>query len=50
MRNEIPSTVIAIVAEYVANSETHATLDSLFMHAGAPGDPPTSSKITKALE
>ena len=49
MRREIPSAVIAVVAEQAANSETHATLDSLFMYAGASGEPPAGSKHAKAL-
>ncbi|MFA7257726.1 MAG: abortive infection family protein [Kiritimatiellales bacterium] len=50
MRREIPSAIIAVVAEQTANFETHAKLDSLFMYAGAPGDPPIGSKHAKALE
>lgn len=50
MKREIPSAVIATVAETVSENETHATLDSLFMYAGAPGDPPQGSKHAKALE
>jgi len=50
MRRPIPSAVIVIVAEEAPNSETHATLDSLYTYAGAPGDPPLGSKPTKALE
>jgi hypothetical protein len=49
MRHEIPAPVIAVVAEIIASSETHATLDALFMYAGAPGDPPQGSKPAKAL-
>lgn len=49
MRREIPSPVISVVAEVIVSSETHATLDSLFMYAGAPGDPPPGSKQAKAL-
>ncbi|MFZ0944569.1 MAG: abortive infection family protein [Syntrophobacteraceae bacterium] len=49
MRHDVPSSVIAIVAEQVANSETHATLDSLFMYVGATGEPPEGSKHAKAL-
>ena len=49
MRREIPSPVIAVIAEVIVSSETHATLDSLFMYADAPGDPPTGSKQAKAL-
>jgi hypothetical protein len=50
MRHTIPASIIATVAEMVSARETHATLDSLFMYAGAPGDPPDGSKKTKALE
>lgn len=50
MRREIPSAVIAVVAEVASIAETHATLDSLFMYAEAPGDPPAVSKHAKALE
>lgn len=49
MRTLIPAPVIAIVAEIASSRETHATLDSLFMYAGAPGDPPPESKHAKAL-
>jgi hypothetical protein len=50
MRETIPAPVMAVVAEAVAAAETHATLDTLFMYAGAPGDPPEGSKHAKALE
>lgn len=49
MNKLIPAPVIAVVADLIALSETHATLDNLFMYAGAPGDPPPSSKPAKAL-
>ena len=49
MRTLIPAPVIAVVAEITSSRETHATLDSLFMYAGAPGEPPTGSKHAKAL-
>lgn len=49
MRREIPQAVIAVVAEVVSNHETHATMDGLFMYAGAPGNPPEGSKHAKAL-
>jgi hypothetical protein len=39
-----------VVAEITSSRETHATLDSLFMYAGAPGDPPPDSKHAKAME
>ena len=49
MRREIPSPVISVVAEFVSSKESHASLDSLFVYADAPGDPPEGSKHTKAL-
>lgn len=50
MRKVIPSPVLAIVAEIASQRETHASMDSLFMYAGAPGDPPEGSKWVKAQE
>ncbi|MBI5861713.1 MAG: abortive infection family protein [Rhodocyclales bacterium] len=50
MPTPIPAAVIAVCAEIMARRETHATLDSLFMYAGAPGEPPEGSKHAKALE
>lgn len=50
MRRLIPAPLIAVVSEAVSSWETHATLDSLFLYAGAPGDPPLGSKHAKALE
>lgn len=50
MRREIPSAVIAVIADITSKTETHATLDGLFMYAGAPGDPPTDNKHAKAIE
>lgn len=49
MRREIPAPVISVVAEFVSSHESHATLDSLFAYADAPGDPPPESKHAKAL-
>ena len=49
MRKNIPAPIIAVVSELVSEYETHATLDSLFMHAGAPGEPPPESKHAKAM-
>lgn len=46
----IPSYVISAVADTISQSETHASLDSLFMYANAPGEPPEGSKAVKALE
>lgn len=50
MSPPIPAAVIAVCAEIMARRETHATLDSLFMYAGAPGEPPEGSKHAKAME
>jgi len=49
-RKVIPSALLSVCARIIARRETHATLDSLFTYAGAPGDPPDGSKDTKALE
>jgi hypothetical protein len=50
MSNLIPSPLISAVADIVIERETHASLDSLFLHGGAPEDPPAGSKHVKALE
>lgn len=46
----VPQYVLAAIADAVSEAETHASLDSLFMYAEAPGDPPDGSKPVKALE
>lgn len=46
----VPAYVLAAIADAVSEAETHASLDSLFMYAEAPGDPPEGSKPVKALE
>lgn len=50
LRQLIPAPVISVLADISSSCETHATLDSLFMYASAPGDPPEGSKYVKALE
>lgn len=50
MRKEIPAPVIAVLAKYLPEIETHASLDNLFLHADAPGDPPGGSKPAKTQE
>lgn len=50
MRRLIPAPVIAVCAEVLSRRETHASLDNLFMYAGAPGEPPEGSKWIKAQE
>lgn len=49
MHQKIPGPVLAVCAEIIATRETHAKMDSLFMYAGAVGDPPPGSKPAKAL-
>ena len=48
MRKEIPAPVIAVLSENLPGLETHASLDNLFLHADAPGEPPEGSKPVKA--
>ncbi|CAN7780979.1 abortive infection family protein [Cupriavidus necator] len=50
MRTLIPSPVIAVVAEILERRETHATMNSLFWYADAPGDAPEGNKRAKATE
>lgn len=50
VRKLIPSPVLATVADIASQRETHASMDSLFMYAGAPGEPPEGSKTVKAQE
>ena len=46
----IPQSVIGMLGEIVPESETHASIDSLFMYAEAPGDPPDENKSVKVME
>lgn len=48
MRVLIPGVVIGVLSEVISNLETHASMNSLFMYAGAPGDAPEGSKQVKA--
>lgn len=50
MRKEIPSYVISVLSEVISDAETHATLNSLFMYADAPGDAPEGNKQFKVQE
>ena len=49
MRKEIPAPVIAVLADTLFDIESHAGLDSLFLYADAPGEPPEGSKPVKTL-
>jgi len=50
MRIEIPSFVISVLSDVIPQAESHATLDSLFMYADAPGDAPVGNKQFKVQE
>src|SRR4051812_41591634 len=49
MLKQIPAPLIAAFSEIAAARETHASIDNLFVYAGAPGDPPQGSKRDKSL-
>lgn len=50
MQNQIPTFVISVLSDVIDQSETHATLNALFMYAEAPGDPPEGNKRVKVQE
>src|SRR5437588_4965280 len=50
MRKLIPQFVIGALADVIPSWESHASVDSLFMYANAPGDPPEGSKPVKVEE
>ncbi|WP_120966791.1 abortive infection family protein [Comamonas sp. lk] len=50
MRQTIPAPVISACVEVISRRENHSSLNNLFMHAGAPGDPPIGAKPAKCLE
>lgn len=47
MAKLIPAPVMALLSSSLAEFETHATLNELFLHADAPGDAPPGSKSAK---
>jgi len=47
--NKIPHSVIGVAAKALAETYTHSSLDSLFLAAGFPGDPPPGNKVDKSL-
>lgn len=49
-RPVIPAPIIAVLSEVLPEIATHSELDRLFMHAGAPGDPPEGNKQAKVQE
>ena len=44
---KIPSSLIGLLGPILGDSYTHTDLDSLFMYAGATGDPPEGNKTRK---
>lgn len=50
MKTQIPAPIIALVAKHMSQVKTHADLDSMFMYADAPGDPPEGSKPVKCQD
>ncbi len=46
----IPQSVIGMLGELIPEIETHASIDSLFMYANAPGAPPGGNKNVKVME
>lgn len=50
MRRVIPAPVIGVLSDVLPEALTHGGLDSLFLHAGAPGDPPVENKQIKVQE
>lgn len=45
MSKKIPAPLIAAISDLVVAHETHAKINSLFMHAGASGDAPDETKF-----
>lgn len=50
MRRVIPAPVIGVLSDILPEAHTHAGLNSLFLHAGAPGDPPDGNKQIKVQD
>ncbi|MHA1000171.1 abortive infection family protein [Leclercia pneumoniae] len=50
MGRQIPQPIISILSDHMGSVETHATMNSLFMYADAPGDAPDMAKAAKAQE
>lgn len=45
--SKIPPSIIGVSGTLLAERYTHSDLDSLFLSAGFPGDPPEGNKVTK---
>lgn len=50
MKKEIPAPLIATLSKHLADLETQASLNNLFLHAEAPGEPPDCAKAAKVQE
>lgn len=44
----IPNQVIAVVSDVIGSLSSHTRIDTLFMEAGFPGDPPAGNRVVKA--
>lgn len=49
MKRKIPAPIIGIVTDYIKD-ETHVKINSLFLYAGAPDNPPEGTKAVKTQE
>lgn len=47
-RYRLPFHLLSVLSDELTLSETHASMDNLFMYANAPGDPPEGSKSAKS--
>ncbi len=50
MSMKIPAPLIAALSSIIPEQETHTSINTLFMHADAPGDPPEGTKQVKVQE
>ncbi|HAT6937293.1 TPA: ATP-dependent RNA helicase HrpA [Legionella pneumophila] len=50
MKAKIPQPIISILSDHLPQIETHTSINSLFMYAEAPGEPPEGSKVVKVQE
>ncbi|WP_191602515.1 abortive infection family protein [Marinomonas algicola] len=50
MNKKIPAPIISVLSDHLPNLESHPRIDSLFMHADAPGEPPEGSKPVKVQD
>src|SRR5690349_20921015 len=49
-KEKIPPSLVGLLGSVLADDYTHAELNSLFLSASAPGDPPDGNKVHKVQE